>query len=305
MAAWSPLDIPDLSGRTALVTGATDGLGLETARMLAARHAKVILAGRNAEKGRRALERIRRESPAAEIAFEPVELGDLSTVRSLAQRLSHAPLDILVNNAGVMGLPRGTTAQGFETHLGVNYLGHFVLTGGLLPALRAARAPRVVSLSSIAHRAARIDFDDLQGERSYSPWRAYGQSKLAMLLFAQELQRRSDAHGWGLLSVAAHPGFARTNLLNAPGGSRLAARGAALLGPIFGHDAREGALPQVLAATATEVAPGSYWGPSRLMEMKGPPGPASPAPQGRDPQVASRLWDLSQRLTDHPFGDGA
>jgi NAD(P)-dependent dehydrogenase (short-subunit alcohol dehydrogenase family) len=303
--SWTPADIGDLSGRRALVTGATDGLGLETALALAARGARVILTGRNPDKGARALDRIRREHPAADATFEPAELGDLARVRSLAHRVGTEPLDILVNNAGIMGVPRSTTAQGFEAQLGVNYLSHFVLTGTLLEALRQAPSPRVVSLSSMAHRMGRIDFDDLQGERSYSPFRAYAQSKLAMLLFADELQRRSDAHGWGLTSVAAHPGFARTNLMHADGASKAMARFGELLAPLVSHSAAEGAQPQLLAATRPDIAPASYWGPTRMGEMKGPPGPAKRAPQGRDTAVAARLWDVSQRLTDFPFGPDA
>jgi NAD(P)-dependent dehydrogenase (short-subunit alcohol dehydrogenase family) len=303
--SWTPAEIGDLSGRRALVTGATDGLGLETALALAAKGARVILTGRNPDKGARALERIRREHLSADVTFEPAELGDLARVRSLAHRVATEPLDILVNNAGIMGVPRSTTAQGFEAQLGVNYLSHFVLTGTLLPALRQTPSPRVVSLSSMAHRMGRIDFDDLQGERSYSPFRAYSQSKLAMLLFADELQRRSDAHGWGVRSVAAHPGFARTHLMHAEGASKAMARFGDLLAPLVSHSAAEGAQPQLLAATRPDIAPGSYWGPTRMGEMKGPPGPAKRAPQGRDAAVAARLWDVSQRLTDYPFGPDA
>jgi NAD(P)-dependent dehydrogenase (short-subunit alcohol dehydrogenase family) len=301
----SPSDIPDLSGRRALVTGATDGLGLETARALAAHGAEVILTGRNPSKGAAAVERIRAERPGAKVSFEAAELGDLAQVRSLARRAGVLPLDILVNNAGIMGVPKSQTAQGFEAQLGVNYLSHFVLTGSLLEALRAAARPRVVSLSSLAHRVGRIAFDDLQGEKSYSPFRAYAQSKLAMLLFAQELQRRSDRHGWGLTSLAAHPGFARTNLMHAEGASKAAEKMGELLAPLFSHTAAEGAAPQLLAATSPDASPASYWGPSGFMEMKGAPARAKIAPHGRDAGTAARLWDASQQLTDFPFGEGA
>ena len=303
--AWTSADIPDLTGKTVLVTGATDGLGLETARALAAHGAKVLAAGRNPAKGEAMLKRIRAEVPDADITFEPVELGDLAQVRSLARRAGAHPLDILINNAGIMGVPRSETSQGFEAQLGVNYLSHFVLTGSLLEALRAAPAPRVVSLSSMAHRMGRIDFDDLQSKGKYSPFRAYAQSKLAMLLFAEELQRRSDRHGWGLLSIAAHPGFARTNLMNAEGASKMAAKVGELIAPLVSHSAEEGAAPQLLAATRPDVAPGSYWGPTEMMEMKGPPGHVKVAPHARDPAIAARLWDESQTLTDSPFGAGA
>ena len=303
--AWSAADIPDLTGRRALVTGATDGLGLETASALAARGAKVMLAGRNPAKGEAALKRIRADQPAADIAFEPVELEDLTTVRSLARRAGGEPLDILVNNAGIMGVPYRRTVSGFEAQLGVNYLSHFVLTGALLEALRAASHPRVVSLSSLAYLAGRIGFDDLQSDRSYSPFRAYGQSKLAMLMFALELQRRSDRHGWGLISAAAHPGFARTNLMNAEGASKLAARMGDMVAPLFSHSAADGAAPTLLAATRADLPPASYWGPTGMMEVKGPPGPAKISARAADTAAAAKLWDASQALTDNPFGTNA
>ena len=303
--AWTSADIPDLTGRTALVTGATDGLGFETARALAAHGAKVLAAGRNPAKGEAALKRIRAEVPRADITFEPVELGDLAQVRSLAQRAGAQPLDILVNNAGIMGVPRTETAQGFEAQLGVNYLSHFVLTGSLLPALRAAPAARVVSLSSLAHRMGRIDFDDLQSTRSYAPLRAYAQSKLAMLMFAEELQRRSDRHGWNLLSVAAHPGFARTNLLKLEDQPKLVAPLYRLAERLVSHGPAEGAAPILLAATRADVSPASYWGPTGTMEMRGPPGRARITGHAADPALAARLWDVSQALTDSPFGEGA
>ena len=302
---WTPADIPDLHGRTALVTGATDGIGLQTAHALAAKGAFVMLAGRNPTKGQAALDRIRRDVPDAEIAFEPVELEDLATVRSLAQRAGARPLDMLINNAGIMGVPRRETAFGFESQLGVNYLSHFVLTGSLLEALRASPHPRVVSLSSLAHRVGRIDFDDLQSKTGYSPFRAYGQSKLAMLMFALELQRRSDVHGWGLTSAAAHPGFARTNLMNAEGASKLVSSVSGVLGTPFFQDAAAGAEPTLLAATRPDLPPASYWGPTGMMELKGSPGPAKISSQAADPAPAARLWQQSQALTDNAFGAGA
>ena len=302
---WSSTDLPDLTGRRVLITGATDGLGLETARVLAAKGATVVLSGRNPAKGEAAVARIRAERPHADIAFEPAELEDLAQVRSLARRAGAKPLDILINNAGIMGVPYRRTVSGFESQLGVNYLSHFVLTGALLEALRATPHPRVVSLSSSAHRLGRIAFDDLQSEKSYSPFRAYGQSKLAMLMFALELQRRSDRHGWGLLSAAAHPGFARTNLMHADGASKLAARIGELIAPLASHSASEGAEPVLLAAARPDIAPASYWGPSDMMEMKGPPGPAKISAAAADKAAAARLWDASQALTDNPFGAAA
>ena len=303
--AWALTDIPDLHGQRALVTGATDGLGLETCRALAAKGAHVIAAGRNPAKAEAALRRIKSEIPGADIAFEPVELGDLAIVRSLARRVATEPLDILVNNAGIMGVPRSETVNGLESQFGVNYLSHFVLTGSLLEALRAAPAPRVVSLSSLASRAGRIEFDDLQGKDGYAPFRAYAQSKLAMLMFALELQRRSDRHGWGLVSAAAHPGFATTNLMHADGASKMMSMVGGAIAPLFSHSAADGALPQLLAATRPDLPPASYWGPTGFLEIKGPAGPAAISKAAADTAVAARLWDASQALSDNPFGPGA
>ncbi len=301
--AWTPVDIPNLQGQTALVTGATDGLGLETARELARHGARVLLAGRNPTKGEAALKSIRAEMSGADITFEPVELKDLATVRSLAQRAAAQGVDMLINNAGVMGVPQGETAQGFETQFGVNYLSHFVLTGSLLEALRSRPHPRVVSLSSLAHRMGKINFEDLQSKQGYKPFPAYGQSKLAMLMFAIELQRRSDKHGWGLLSVAAHPGFATTNLMS--GGSQTMAKFGNAIAPLFSHSAAAGAAPTLLAATRPDLRPGSYWGPTGAFEIKGPAGPARMSTRAADPAAGARLWEASQALTDNPFGAGA
>src|SRR4051812_23752088 len=213
--------VPSQLGRTAVVTGATGGLGYEAALALAKAGAEVILTGRDDQKGRSAVEKIGHEVTGSNVSYEQLDLASLASVADFAQRMhSRQSLDLLINNAGVMALPhRQTTADGFEMQFGTNYLGHFALTARLMPLLRGASAPRVVSVSSLAHRTGRIDFDDLQGARVYSPWKAYGQSKLAMLMFALELQRRSDAAGWNLTSNAAHPGFARTGLFaSGPGG---------------------------------------------------------------------------------------
>ena len=301
--AWTLSDIPDLHGRTALVTGATDGLGFETARELARHGARVLLAGRNPKKGDAALKRIRDEQPEADISLESVELEDLATVRSLAQRAGAQGIDILVNNAGIMAVPEGKTAQGFERQLGVNYLSHFVLTGSLLDALRSRPNPRVVMLSSLAHLTGRINLDDLQSKQGYKPFPAYAQSKLAMLMFALELQRRSDRHGWGLVSAAAHPGFATTNLMS--GGPKMMVTVGMAVAPLFSHSSAAGALPTLLAATRPDLPPASYWGPTGAFEVKGPPVPAKISKRAADPAAASRLWDASQALTDDPFGSGA
>jgi NAD(P)-dependent dehydrogenase (short-subunit alcohol dehydrogenase family) len=209
-------------------------------------------------------------------------------------------LDLLINNAGVMALPRRqTTADGFEMQFGTNYLGHFALTARLLTLLRGAAAPRVVSVSSLAHRTAFIDFNDLQGQRIYSPWKAYGQSKLAMLMFAIELQRRSDAAGWNLASNAAHPGFARTGLFaSGPGGLVSLASGFAA--PLFGHSAADGSRPILFAATSPDAKAGAYYGPGGLGELRGTP--ALIMPQARDATAAARLWNVSETLTGTSFG---
>jgi NAD(P)-dependent dehydrogenase (short-subunit alcohol dehydrogenase family) len=299
MPGWTAAEIPPLQGRVAVVTGATGGLGQKAAQELAGAGAETILAGRNAIKGKEALASIREKFPAAQVRFEEVDLADLASVADFAQRYSstHQTLDILINNAGVMALPRRqTTVDGFEMQFGINFLGHFALTARLLPQLRAAPAPRIVNLSSIAHRAGTIDFGDLQGDRIYLPWKAYGQSKLAMLMFALELQRRSDAAGWKLMSLAAHPGWARTDLFtNGPGAGGFIGLGTMLAAPIFSQSAEDGALPILFAATSPGVEPGRYYGPNGLGELKGPPGPAWIGPQAKNRATAERLWESSER----------
>src|SRR5262245_11659960 len=212
--AWSEADIQDQSGRTAVVTGANSGIGFETARALAAKGARVVLACRSEEKGREAEQRVRAAVPRGDVRFEPLDLGSLASVRAFAEKLRAAEsrLDLLVNNAGVMMTPRGKTTDGFETQFGTNHLGHFALTGLLLPSIRVTPRARVINVSSAVHFIGRIAFDDLQAERSYAPTRAYGQSKLANLLFTRELERRLEAARIDALSAAAHPGSTRTGL---------------------------------------------------------------------------------------------
>jgi NAD(P)-dependent dehydrogenase (short-subunit alcohol dehydrogenase family) len=278
MTGWTSADIPPQQGRTAVITGATGGLGYETALALAGSGASVVLTGRNEAKGQRALSEIRGKFPNAKITYEELDLAKLASVAGFVERFAsaHTSLDILVNNAGVMSLPRRQeTADGFEMQFGTNYLGHYALTARLLPLLRRGAHPRVVNLSSLAHRSGVIDFSDLLGKRSYSPWRAYRQSKLAMLMFALELQRRSDAGGWGLMSNAAHPGYARTDLIpNGPGAGGLLWRINTLLQPFISHSAADGALPTLFAATSPQAEPAGYYGPNRFYELKGPPAPA-------------------------------
>ena len=309
MTDWSTADIPPMTGKTAVITGATGGLGYETALALAGAGATVVLTGRNDAKGRGALEEIRIQVPNARISYEELDLAKLASVADFAARFgaAHTSLDLLVNNAGVMALPkRQETADGFEMQLGTNYLGHYALTARLLPLLRRGSQPRVVNLSSLAHRSGAINFDDLQSRRSYSPWKAYCQSKLAMLIFAFELQRRSDAAGWGLMSNAAHPGYARTDLIpNGPGGRGLMWQVSKSLQPLISHSAAAGALPTLFAATSPQAKPAGYYGPNWFYELKGPPMPAKVMPQARDAAVAARLWDVSAALTGVSFDQAA
>ena len=302
MAGSTQVEISSQLGRTAAITGATGGLGYETALALAKAGSEVILTGRDDRKGRSAIEKISREVAGAKVSYQHLDLASLASVADFAQRM-HArhSLDLLISNAGVMALPRRqTTADGFEMQFGTNYLGHFALTARLMPLLRRASEPRVVSVSSLAHRTGFIDFDDLQGVRVYSPWKAYGQSKLAMLMFALELQRRSDAAGWNLTSNAAHPGFARTNLFaSGPGG--LLSLATDFAAPFFGHSAADGARPILFAATSPEARPGAYYGPGGFGELRGAPARALIMPQARDAAVAARLWDVSEKLAGTSF----
>ncbi|RZJ41451.1 MAG: SDR family NAD(P)-dependent oxidoreductase [Brevundimonas sp.] len=299
MTAWTTNDIPDQTGRLAVITGATGGLGLETALILAAKGADVVLAARNPAKGAEAETLIRSRHPNAKVRFDLLDLADLSSIADFADRYRTAgrPIDILINNAGVMALAkRQTTVDGFEMQFGTNYLSHFALTGRLLPLLSAAKA-RVVQLSSVAHRGGRIRLDDLNYSKDYRPWPVYQQSKLAMLMFGIELQRRSDASGWGLDSVAAHPGVSRTDLMaNGPEQDR----GGSLSGYLirrFGQSAARGALPTLMAATMPNAAPGGYYGPQGMGEMRGRPGQARIDPAALDADVARQLWASSEQMT--------
>jgi NAD(P)-dependent dehydrogenase (short-subunit alcohol dehydrogenase family) len=307
MTTWTTRDIPDQSGKLAVITGATGGLGLETALGLARAGAEVVLSGRNPTKGRSAEALIRDQQRNANVRFEVADLGSLASVTNFADRMIAAgcPIDILVNNAGVMALrERGTTADGFETQFGTNYLSHFALTGRLLPLLKPAKA-RVVQLSSIAHRPGKIRLDDLNYSQGYKPFPVYQQSKLALLMFAIELDRRSIANGWGLTSVAAHPGIARTDLVaNGPSvGANVFVRTAIPIAErILGHSAAAGALPTLMAATMPGVKGGQYFGPQGWLELKGVPGPGKIEKQALDAGVGSKLWDASERLTGIAFG---
>jgi len=302
--SWSTKDIPDQSGKLALITGATGGLGYETALALARARADVVLTGRNAEKGADALARIRAAVPHARISYENLDLSALANVDAFAERFAaaHDHLDILVNNAGVMAPPqRELTRDGFELQFATNYLSHFALTARLLPLLLAATAPRVVPLASVAARQGKIDFANLQSERDYKPMVAYSQTKLACLMFGFELQRRSEANGWGIASIAAHPGVARTELVvNGMGDASPAGFARRYLSLLF-QPVPQGALPTLMAATDPNAEPGGYYGPQGLFEIRGQPGPASVPAQSLDLTVARRLWQVSEELSGARF----
>lgn len=301
MAKWTQCDIPIQHGRTAIVTG-TGGLGYEDALALARAGACVVVAGRIEVKGSKAVSRIRAAVPSAQVRFEKLDLASLASVAAFADRISHRheTIDILINNAGVMVPPRReVTVDGFELQLGTNHLGHFALTAHLLPLLR--EGARVISLSSVAARAGVIDFDDLNSARSYAAMRAYSQSKLACLMFALELQRRSDAIGWGIRSIASHPGIARTDLLHNGPGRRSGPGLARSLLPFLFQPANRGALPTLFAATSADAAGGAYYGPDGIAEVRGYPTLAKVPAQALDRAVAARLWQISEELTDVSF----
>ncbi|UXT84918.1 oxidoreductase [Agrobacterium tumefaciens] len=303
--SWTLDDMPSQRGRTILITG-TGGLGFEDALALARAGGDVIIAGRNPVKGADAVRRIKERLPQASVALEIVDLGDLASIEALAKRLKETRdhIDVLINNAGVMTPPvRETTKDGFELQFGTNYLGHFALTRDLLPLLIRAQDPRVVTLSSIAVRSASaaINFDDLQAERSYKPMPVYSQSKLACLMFAFELQRRSQEAGWGITSIAAHPGISRTDLLhNGPG--RRSAQGVlrSLMWFLF-QPVAQGALPTLFAATSPTARGGGYYGPDRLGETRGHPTEAQVPKQAMEKHVAHKLWEISEKLTGVSF----
>lgn len=301
MSAWTFQDIPDQTGRVAVITGANTGIGFETARMLAQKGASVVLACRSAEKGNAAVARIQESKPAGRASFAELDLSDLASVASFAKSFSAAneKLDLLINNAGVMVPPLGRTKQGFELQFGTNHLGHAALTAQLLPLVQRADAGRVVVVSSGVHHYGKIDFDDLNWEsRSYNAWKAYAQSKLANLLFALELHRRLAAKGSKVRVTAAHPGYTATDL-------QRTATLARLMNPLFGMKPADGALPTLRAATDPGAESGSYWGPAHLMEMSGPPVRARISRRAQDEADALRLWSVTEKLTGVAFDLGA
>ena len=297
---WTIADIPPQNGRLALVTGANSGIGWHTALELARAGCEVILTARSESKSQDAVERIRRQLPQARLRVEILDLASLASVHVVAAKLSVEPkLDLLINNAGVMKIPkRQSTEDGFERQFGTNFLGHFALAGLLLPVLLRAPSPRVTTISSIAAKMGlkRINFDDLQWERSYNPWKAYCQSKLADLMFALELSRRCGAKNIPLLSNAAHPGIARTNLQTA-GRGRPPNLPERTVSKLISQDAAHGALPTLRAATEINATPGSYYGPDGLFQFKGDPVPIPTPNPAHDEAAAKRLWEIAESLT--------
>lgn len=303
---WTAADLPELTGKVFVVTGGNSGLGLETARELARKGGTVVIACRDAGKAATALSQIRASAPGSSVESLTLDLASLASVRAFAGafRANYRRLDALCNNAGVMALPYRKTKDGFEMQFGTNHLGHFALTGCLIDVLCATPGARVVNVSSTMHRIGRIRFDDLQSERSYGKWRAYGQSKLANLLFTYELARRAEKAAVDLVSVAAHPGYAATNLQTA--GPRM--EGAAFMERVsllgnrwFAQTSAMGALPILYAAAAPEVRGGDYFGPSGVGEMWGSPSKVRSSARSHDLEAAARLWKVSQDLTGVSF----
>ncbi|RJT82095.1 SDR family NAD(P)-dependent oxidoreductase [Arthrobacter cheniae] len=295
MSEFTADAIGDLTGKRAIITGANSGLGLQTAVGLARKGAHVVLACRSEQRGRDAEQRVRSLSGSEHVHMRVLDLANLASVRDFAAG-TEGPLDLLVNNAGVMATPRSTTADGFELQFGTNHLGHFALTGLLLRNLHAATSARVVTLSSLAHKRGRLDFGDLQSERGYRRWGAYGQSKIANLYFMVELDRRARAAGWDLVSVAAHPGLANTNLT---AGMQTPAMLDVFSGfvRLMSQSDAAGALPTLYAATAPDVRGGDYYGPSGPGETRGAPRLVAPVARVLDRDIAVRLWNRSVELT--------
>ncbi len=303
MPGWTAEQIPDQTGRTVLVTGANSGLGYHTSMELARRGARVMMTARDLGRGEAALAKIRAAAPGAKVELLSLDLADLSSIDTAAAEVATRTdrLDGLVNNAGVMAIPYRQTLDGFEMQLGTNHLGHFALTGRLLPLLLAAPASRVVTVSSALHRrVGGINFDDPQGSRAYDKWVAYGQSKLANLLFAAELDRRASSAGVPLMSVAAHPGYASTNLQRVGPqmeGNRLRAAFMSVANRVVAQSDAAGALPSLYAATMPDVAGGAYYGPGGLREMRGHPTLVGRSAAAQDAAAAARLWAVSAELT--------
>jgi len=302
---WTADAVPDQTGRTVLITGANSGLGLRSAEALASHGARVLMGCRNEARAEAARTQVAKLATGPEPVVVRLDLADLASVEACAAEVDTTVerLDVLMNNAGLMRIPLARTAQGFEMQLGVNHLGHFALTGRLLPALLRATAPRVVTTASNAHKFGRIKWDDLNAEKRYRKWPAYGQSKLANLLFVHELDRRARAAGTDLVSVAGHPGYAATHLQTAgieqEGGvrARLFVGAVAFGNRVVAQSDTMGALPQLYAATMPDVAGGDYYGPDRFLEQRGHPKKVTGNARSTDTTDAHRLWQVSEELT--------
>ena len=290
--AWTESNIPDQCGKTAIVTGSNTGVGFETARALTQKNAHVILACRNEQKGNDAARRIRDGFPDAKVEVMTLDLSSLASIRSFSESVlrKHEKLDLLINNAGVMTPPHGETTDGFELQFGTNYLGHFALTGLLIDRINMTPASRIIPVSSIAHYQGKIDFNNLNAERSYRRYRAYAQSKLAVLIFAYELQRRLEKSGSKTLSIPSHPGVTRSELVR----HSLALQ---LLEKVISQDTPLGALPLLRAAVDPQARGGEYYGPGGLSKMRGNAQPGGSSRRSRDERVAERLWQVSEELT--------
>jgi len=290
---WNAENIPDQSGKVAVVTGANSGIGYEMARELARKGAMVVMACRSRSRGETAVSQIRQENPNANVELMLLNLGDLASVRHFADEFNNRydRLDVLINNAGIMMPPFGKTADGFEVQFGVNHLGHFALTGLLLDLITRTPKSRIVSVSSMGHRMGKVDFDNLNAEQSYSKQGAYGLSKLANLLFTYELQRRFEAAGVDAIAAAAHPGWTATNLQAHTWYFRL-------LNPLMAQNPPMGALPTLYAATAPDAQGGGYYGPGGWQAMKGYPAKEQSSDSSHDTAVAAKLWTVSEELTN-------
>ncbi|MEZ5428742.1 MAG: SDR family NAD(P)-dependent oxidoreductase [Pyrinomonadaceae bacterium] len=300
MTNWSEENIPDQKGKVVIVTGSSSGIGFEAARVLAGKQATVIIAVRNPEKGEKAMEKIRAEFKDADLELIRLDLADLKSVAEFADEFKqkHDRLDLLINNAGVMVPPYSKTADGFELQFGTNHLGHFALTAHLLDMLNATEGSRVVNVSSGAHKIGNIDFDDLTWEnRSYSSWRAYGDSKIANLYFTRELDKKLRENGFGTIATAAHPGWTATELQRHIGIIEL-------LNNIFAQDIKMGALPTLRAAFDPDAEGGEYFGPGGFMEMWGYPVKTEPNDLAKNEEIAERLWQVSEDLTGVKFEFG-
>lgn len=300
MSKFKLTSMPSQEGKVAVVTGANIGLGYETALGLAKKGSKVILACRDSEKGEKAMRKILKSVPEASVEIILIDLKNLDSVHGFAEEflVKHDRLDFLILNAGIMAPPFSKTRDGFESQMGVNYFSHFLLTNLLFPVIKKTKNARIISLSSIAHKNGKIDFENLNSQKSYSKWGAYGQSKLACLMFAYELQRRIDNEKLKIRSVAAHPGLSSTNL-----SQHLPKIGQLLFGlsSLIGQDAKSGAMPTLMAALEPSLDGGEYIGPTGFMQAKGDPGLVESSDRSHDISVAQKLWAVSEKLTGKEF----